>query len=250
MDETLPIQPLIDDALQGLSCQYALYYRPRGGVRILRKNCDMFLSASIIKIPILYAWAYLEQAGFVSQSEMCDLDAEDQVAGAGFARLYHQRILPYHDVLLMMTAVSDNLCTNLIVRRIGLPRLNDVFRRLGLPHARLERRLMDYEARARGLDNWISAEDCVCLYDIRDQLPPDARTWTDQMLECNVDVGLWLRNIRRDSVRFLHKTGDMAGVLHDWGYTNKVDLFLLTQNVCKDTEVFRLLDHLGPILLA
>lgn len=250
MDETLPIEPLIDEALKGLSCQYALYYRPRGRPGILRKNCDLFLSASMIKVPILYAWAYLERAGFVSQSEMCDLDAEAQVEGAGFARLYQQRVLPYHDVLLMMIAVSDNLCTNLVMRRIGLTRLNDVFQRLGMPHARVERRLMDYEARAQGLDNWISADDCIHLFDIRDQLPRDARTWTDEMLECNADLGLWLRNIRRDSVRFLHKTGDMTGALHDWGYTNKADLFLLTQNVSEDTEVFRLLDYLGPILLA
>lgn len=249
-NKTLAIEPLIDETLQGLSCQYALYYRPRGGTGILRKNCDLFLSASIIKVPILYAWAYLEQEGFVSQNEMCDLDAETQVEGAGFARLYQQRALPYHDVLLMMMAVSDNLCTNLIIRRIGLPRLNDLFRRLGLPHARVERRLMDYEARARGLDNWISPEDCIHLYDIRDRLPQGARTWTDKMLECNVDLGLWLRNIRRDSVELLHKTGDMTGVLHDWGYTKDADLFLLTQDVGNDAEVFRLLDHLGPILLA
>lgn len=250
MYESLPIEPLMDEALKGLSCQYALYYRPRVGPGVLRKNCDLFLSASIIKVPILYAWAYLEREGFVSQSEMCDLDAETKVEGAGFARLYQQRVLPYHDVLLMMIAVSDNLCTNLIIRHIGLGRLNDVFQRLGLPHARVERKLMDYQARAQGLDNWISAEDCIRLYDIRDQLPRDARRWTDQMLESNVDMGLWLRNVRRDSVKFLHKTGDMAGVLHDWGYTSRADLFLLTQNVNEDTEVFGLLDHLGPILLA
>ncbi len=250
MSEIQQVQQLIDEALRGLSCEYALYYRPRGGPGILRKNRDQFLSASIIKVPILYAWAYLERAGGVSRSETCDLNAEDQVEGAGFARLFHRRSLPYHDVLLMMIAVSDNLCTNLVIRRLGMPRLNDAFRRLGLRHTRVERRLMDYEARARGLENWISAEDCIRLYEIRDQLPSDERAWTDQMLLANTDPGLWLRNVRRDSVDFYHKTGDMTGVLHDWGYTNEADLFLLTQNVRKETEVFRLLDHLGPNLLA
>ncbi len=69
------------------------------------------------------------------------------------------------------------------------------------------------------------------------------------MLLSNTDLGLWLRNVRRDSVEFYHKTGDMTGVLHDWGYTNKADLFLLTQNIREDTRVFRLLDRLGPSLL-
>ncbi len=30
---------------------------------LLFQNRDWFLSASIIKVPILYAWAYLEQMG-------------------------------------------------------------------------------------------------------------------------------------------------------------------------------------------
>ena len=135
MAEILQVEQFIDEALKGLSCAYALYYRPRGGPGILRKNCDRFLSASIIKIPILYAWAYLEQAGFVCRSETCDLDAEAQVEGAGLTRLFHQRTLPYHDVLTMMVTVSDNLCTNLVIRRLGMPRLNDVFQKLGFPHA-------------------------------------------------------------------------------------------------------------------
>ena len=250
MSDIQQVEQLIDEALKGLSCEYALYYQPRGEPGILRKNRDQFLSASIIKVPILYAWAYLERAGIVSRSETCDLDAEAQVEGAGFARLFHQRTLPYHDVLTMMITVSDNLCTNLVIRRLGIPRLNDVFRRLGLPHARVERRLMDYEARARGLDNWISVEDCIQLYGVRDQLHPNERAWTDQMLRWNTDLGLWLRNVQRDSVEFYHKTGDMSGVLHDWGYTKHEDVFLLTQNVQEDTEVFQLLDRLGPSLLS
>jgi hypothetical protein len=41
----------------------------------------------------------------------------------------------------------------------------------------------------------------------------------------------------------------MEGVLHDWGYTEDADLFLLTQNVGDEREVYRALDALGPLLL-
>ena len=59
------------------------------------------------------------------------------------------RRLPFADVLLLMIALSDNLCTNLVIRRIGIARLNRVFREeLGLLNGtRLERKLMDYAAR-------------------------------------------------------------------------------------------------------
>lgn len=236
-------------ATAGLPFEYALYYRKHGRAPVLLKNCDLFLSASIIKIPILLAWAHLERSGAVSSDEQCELDAEAAIQGAGFSWLLRGRTVPYHDVLLWMMTVSDNLCANLVIRRVGLAQLNETFRELGLPDARLERKLMDYEARARGLENRVSAADCIRLYELRDALSAEQRTWMEPMLLWNTDLGLWLRNVPRDTVDFYHKTGNITGVLHDWGYTRDADLFVLTQNVADETEVYRLLDRLGPLLL-
>lgn len=240
---------LLADATAGLAFDYALYYRKRGAPPILRKNCDLFLSASIIKIPILFAFAHLERTGAVSSNETCDLDAEPPIQGAGFSWLLRQRRVPYHDVLLWMMTVSDNLCANLAIRRIGIERLNATFRELGLPDARVERKLMDYEARARGLENRVSAADCIRLYELRDALPAEQRAWIEPMFLWNTDQGLWLRNVPRDTVDFYHKTGNIPAVLHDWGYTQDADVFLLTQGVRDETEVYQLLDRLGPALL-
>jgi beta-lactamase class A len=148
-----------------------------------------------------------------------------------------------------MTALSDNLCTNLVIRRVGLGRMNDTFRALELPDASLQRKLFDYEARGRGLDNYVSVEDCIRLFELRDALTPEERAWIEPMLLWNSDLGLWLRNVTRDTVAFYHKTGNVEGVLHDWGYTPDSDLFILTQNVRDESEVYRALDRLGPALL-
>ena len=244
----------ISGTLARLSCDYAFYFHRRSDCRghepIFLRTCDLFPSASIIKIPILYAWAHLERAGEVDRAEMCDLDAEPQVAGAGLSWLLRTRRLPYADVLLLMIALSDNLCTNLVIRRIGIERLANVFReQLGLTDTRLERRLMDYEARARGLNNWVAAHDCIQLFRVRDHLTAAERAWLDPLLLACVDGGLWLRNMPRDTVRLYHKTGSIEGVLHDWGFTEQVDLFLLTRNVRDESEVCRVLDVLGPLLL-
>jgi len=240
----------VREKISALTCDYAFYYRPRDGEPLLIKNRDMFLSASVIKVPILFAWAYLERSGRASRDEICELDLEPQVQGAGLSWLLQTRRLPFGDVLLLMVALSDNLCTNLVIRRIGMERLNAIFRGpLGLPDARIERRLFDYEARARGLDNYISAADCVQLYRLRDELTGAERAWIEPMLLANTDSGLWLRNIERDTVDFYHKTGSIAGVLHDWGYTRDTELFLLTQNVLDEGEVYELMSRLGPKLL-
>ena len=111
-----------------------------------------------------------------SREEICALDDEPPVQGAGFSWLLHARQLPYADVLLLMMTVSDNLCTNLILRRAGMERLNEVFQRdLGLTETRLERKMMDLDARARGRDNYIGAEDCIRLYTLIEQLTTQER---------------------------------------------------------------------------
>jgi hypothetical protein len=45
------------------------------------------------------------------------------------------------------------------------------------------------------------------------------------------------------------KTGNIPGVLHDWGYTGDADLFLLAQNVRNEGEGYDMLSRLGPKLL-
>jgi beta-lactamase class A len=236
--------------LAALTCDDAFYYRPAGEPALAVGNCDRFLAACIIKLPILFAWVHLERAGRADRREMCELDLEPRVAGAGLSWLLRTRRLPFGDVLLLMLALSDNLCANLVIRRIGIERLNALFRGpLRLPGVRLERKLMDYEARAAGLDNWVSPADCVRLFELRDELSASERAWIEPALLANTDGGLWLRNVPRDTVAFYHKTGSIPGVLHDWGYTGAADVFLLTQRVRAESEVYGVLDRLGPRLI-
>lgn len=211
-------------------------------------NCDRFSSASLIKIPLLLAWLILERQGAVNRFEMCDLDAEPQVKGAGFSWKMYARRLPFHDVLLMMIATSDNLCTNLVIRRIGLERAQAVFAEMGLVGTRLERRLMDLEARSKGRDNWITAKDCLQWYEIIRSLAPEERGWVDELLESCEDDGLLKHCLTRDSVTFFHKTGSLPGVLHDWGYTREKELFLLTQNFRDELAVSEAFGEIGKLL--
>lgn len=237
------------ERLEQSGINYAFYFRPEGGQAVHAANHVRFHSASLIKVPILLAWLLLERKGEVSRSELCDLDAEPQVQGAGFSWLLGARSLPYHDILLMMIAISDNLCTNLVIQRIGLERLDQVIRTdLGLDGCRLQRKLFDYEARARGLDNWITAEDCVQLYERIDQLDAHERAWVDSLLEVNQDDALLKRCIPRDTTPFFHKTGSIPGVLHDWGFTRACRIFLLTQSVADEPGAFDIFGELGKLM--
>ena len=240
----------IQQLLSATPTRYALFYQPSNAEPCFLHNRLLFKSASLIKVPILLSWLALEKEGAVSRLELCDLDSEKQVAGAGFSTLMTTRKLYYADVLLMMIATSDNLCTNLVIDRIGLERLNRVFvDGLGLTQTTCQRKLMDYEARSRGMDNWIHAGECVHLYDLIDALSAADRAWVESLLQSNVDAALLMRNIPRDTVDFFHKTGSMEGVLHDWGYTRDCRLFLLTNEVAEEPPIFDVFGALGEYML-
>ena len=230
--------------------EYAYYYSTRQAEPIFKANQTLFRSASIIKIPILLAWIELEKSGVVSRCNLCDLDDEAPVGGAGFAEQFATRKIAFADVLLMMIATSDNFCTNLILKEIGLERLQQVMTSaLGLQHTRCERKLMDFTARERGLDNYIDARECIRFYDLIKSLAPDDQKWVRSLLLANTDSALFLRSIPRDTVDFFHKTGSMDGVLHDWGFTDDCQLFLLTQKVTHEPMVFELFGEIGKACL-
>lgn len=237
--------------LDQLGCKYAFYFCRKGQEPILRQNCERFFSASIIKVPILLAWLYLENLGEVNREELCNLDDEPEVRGAGFAFALKARKIPFQDVLLMMITLSDNLCTNLILRRMDVNRANQVIHDvMGLHNTEIQRKLMDYEARSRGLDNWICAQDSIKFFSLVKQLNPQDRKFAELLLGLNQDDALLRRNIPRDTIEFNHKTGSMEGILHDWGYYNDREIFLFTQDVKEEPPVFEIFGKLGELLIA
>ena len=237
-------------SLQSIGSQYAFYYKKENQQPIYEANCSQFSSASIIKIPLLLAWVHLERMGEVNRADECYLDEEHAVRGAGLAYLLRTRHLPYQDVLLMMIALSDNLCTNLVIQRIGIQRAQAVFEDvLRLSGTKLQRKMMDFDARAAGLDNWVSAEDCIHLFELMNELTPEERKWVDSMLRVCQDSSLLLRDIPRDSISFWHKTGSISEVLHDWGYTRDRHIFLLTQRVADERAVAEIFGQAGRLIM-
>lgn len=233
-----------------MQIEYAFYFTNRQEKPVFTANQKIFRSASIIKVPILLAWIELEKSGAVDRHKLCDLDTELPVGGAGFAEQFVTRKIAFADVLLMMIATSDNFCTNLVINEIGLERLQRVMSTtLGLQQTRCERKLMDFAARERGLDNYIDAAECIRFFDLIRRLPPEDQRWVRSLLLANTDSALLMRSIPRDTLNFYHKTGSMDGVLHDWGFTDQCDVFLLTQKVTDEPGVFELFGEIGRTCL-
>ena len=63
------------------------------------------------------------------------------------------------DCATLMIILSDNTATNLLIDYLGIEKINNEIRRLGMQKTALQRKMMDAEAKARGLDNFTSAQD-------------------------------------------------------------------------------------------
>jgi len=75
------------------------------------------------------------------------------------------RTLTLADLLTLMTIVSDNTATNVVIDLIGMERVNQFCARLGLKGTVLRRKMMDADAVRAGLENTTTAHDQATLLD-------------------------------------------------------------------------------------
>jgi beta-lactamase class A len=181
---------------------------------------EVFPSASIIKLPILVEALRQRMEGRLSLEERVILREEDKVGGSGVLKEMTPGLsLPFSDVLTLMIIVSDNMAANIAIARVGLENVNAYMRQLGLRRTALQRKLMDLEARKRGLDNLTSPRD---MADLLQKLVTKTILNNEN---CEKALDIMRRQQVRDRIpRYLpsntpvaHKTGEIAGVRHDVG---------------------------------
>ena len=107
----------------------------------------MLKTASIIKLPILVHVALAVQEGHLSWDDTLTLTAEEKVAGSGvLTQLQPGLALTLRDVCTLMTVVSDNTATNMVIEHIGVEPVNMRMRSLGLKQTTLTRKAYSTDA--------------------------------------------------------------------------------------------------------
>lgn len=180
-------------AVRGMSGKFA-------GHEIGVNEHEVFQSASLIKLLVL--------AELLRQVDEGEVSLDEQLPGGTVAQLAGR-----------MISVSDNAAANALIDHIGFGDINALARELGLGQTVLERKMLDFEARARGEDNFTSASDMVALLSaIRgdELLSPSSRefalsTLESQRLDSKIPATL------PPGTRVLHKTGELESIEHDAG---------------------------------
>jgi beta-lactamase class A len=108
------------------------------GERLERRGDETFSTASLIKVPILvtvYDLVDKKQLGLDDPLTVLKLD---KVPGSGQLQFLHDNaVVTVHDAAWLMSTLSDNTATNLLLDRIIIRRVWEKMETLGLPHTKV-----------------------------------------------------------------------------------------------------------------
>jgi beta-lactamase class A len=187
-----------------------------GRVLYERAADEAYPAASAIKIAILMT-VYAEAAeGRISLDERVAVG--DPLPGTGvLGQVPSVADLTVRDHATLMTIVSDNTSTNRLMERVGVDRIAERMRDWGCARTQLRRKMFDFEAANRGLDNVASPREMagLLLRLVRGQLVD--RATSDAVLavlEQTQDDAL-IRRYLPVRTRVAHKTGSLEKVRND-----------------------------------
>ncbi len=175
-----------------------------------------FPAASVIKIPILLAFFQAVETGQVQMNEMLTL--RDDLKGGGAGVLQTRPIgsqVSALEAATLMSTISDNFATNLIIDRLGgKETLNQKFRQWGLQHTQISWWLPDLEG-----TNTSSPRDIVWLLSQVEQGRMLNRRYRDRFLDIlwRTQRPSYFRSNLGQEVRIAHKTGTLRSVVGDAG---------------------------------
>ena len=108
------------------------------GERLERRGDETFPTASLIKVAILVTVFDLVEQRRLSLDDPLTVLKIDKVPGAGQLQFLHDNAtITVRDAAWLMTTISDNTATNLLLDRIIIRRVWDKMEKLGLPHTKV-----------------------------------------------------------------------------------------------------------------
>jgi beta-lactamase class A len=108
------------------------------GERLERRGDETFPTASLIKVAVLVTVFDLVERKALSLDDPLTVMKIDKVPGSGQLQFLHDNAtITVRDAAWLMTTLSDNTATNLLLDRIIIRRVWDKMEKLGLPHTKV-----------------------------------------------------------------------------------------------------------------
>lgn len=236
------------------------------GERLERRGNETFSTASLIKVPILVALFDLAEQRQLTLDDPMLLTDIDKVGGAGQLQFLRTPLtLRLWDVAWLMTTLSDNTATNLVLDRIKIRRVWQKMEALGLPHTKVHSGSMTRiatvapDSSAKYGLGVTTPNEMAQLFVLMAQgkaVSPRADSIMLDVLSHNEDSGKLMRF--NYGVRAAHKTGDVDASRTDCGVlylrTRVVACVLTKDNADKsywiDSEGNAVIGRIGQAITA
>lgn len=183
----------------------------------------VFPSASIIKLSILLELFKRIEKGEFNLEDSVTIREEDKTGGFGVLKELDCNVnLTIKDIATLMIILSDNVATNKLINILNMESINSTAKELGMKSTILGRKMMDGDAKKRGLDNYTSPKDTLTILEaylnpskVIELSPENRETILDilKKQQCNNKLPFLMPK----NVSFAHKTGELPGVEHDAG---------------------------------
>lgn len=143
-----------------------LYFKDLTDGETLEINGNrVFSAASVIKIPLILTLMEKIKAGTMNLTQKIPIEDTNRVGGTGIIQnLNHEYVPTVAELITLAICVSDNIATNQIIDLVGGPDTVNLFcQKNGLLQTKLQRKMLDQEARKAGKDNWTAATEIGML---------------------------------------------------------------------------------------
>ncbi|MEO6999758.1 MAG: serine hydrolase [Terracoccus sp.] len=175
--------------------EWSVCLREGSGMPLGSVGADVSLrTASVGKVLLLLETARALTAGEVRSDEVLTRTLEEWVADSGLWHTLSVESLPLGDVAALVGAVSDNLATNVLLRRVGLDQVARLATELGLRATALHDRVRDTRtsSHAATLSTGSASElsELMARIATGTAISPAADSLVRQWLSANVDQSM------------------------------------------------------------
>lgn len=221
----------LESIINPLPGKIGIYYKDLTTGQSFQYNPDeLFIAASVIKLPILIAVFQEIEGRNLRRDDSLRLSHSDKVPGCGALNQMHSGLeVTIMDLCKLMITLSDNTATNMLIRTLGIEKINTVIKSFGMSKTKLNRLLFDSEAQKRGLENYFTPAEIGALLE---------QIYTRNVISSAVsqEIEVILKEQKLNSkiphllprgVAIAHKTGENSGITHDVGIVYSERPFVL-----------------------
>ena len=183
-------------------------------------------SASLVKVPIMLACFYAAEDGKINLGDEIYIKSSEIVSGSReLGNKAPGSAFTVEELFRPMITESDNTAANALIDLLGFNASNGYFKKMGLKNTNIARKMLDFDKRKEGEENYTTAQDMAYLLE---GLYHESILNKDVSRKCMVLLGEQKINDRipRKLPRgtfVAHKTGLEKYVCHDAGivFTDK-----------------------------